>query len=177
MSGRVMIGIFQDETDILSVTREVRKQGYAISDIYAPYAVHGLDEAMGLKQPWRLPWTCFLLGLIGAAAKIWFEYWTTASNWPVNVGGKPWNSLPAFVPITFEVMVLFAGISTVIAFFIVSRLYPGRRASAVVPGVTTDHFALVIEETDAAFDPTRVRRLLERHGAIDVIERTEGALP
>jgi hypothetical protein len=115
--------------------------------------------------------------LIGAAAKVAFEYWTTASDWPVNVGGKPWNSLPAFVPITFEVMVLFAGVSTVFAFFLVSRLYPGRRAASVIPGVTNDRFALVLQETDAAFEPALVRRLLERHGAVEVIERAEESLP
>jgi hypothetical protein len=172
MSGRVMVGIFQDVDDVLSVTREVRKRGYTILDIYAPYPVHGLDKAMGL-QPSRLPWVCFLLGLLGAAAKVWFEYWTTASDWPLNVGGKPWNSLPAFVPITFEVMVLFAGVSTVIAFFMVSRLYPGRRGGALIPGVTDDRFALVLDETDAAFEPGEVRRLLAQHGAVDVIERAE----
>jgi hypothetical protein len=172
MSGRVMVGIFEDVNDVLSVTREVRKRGYTILDIYAPYAVHGLDKAMGL-EPSRLPWICFLLGLFGAAAKVWFEYWTSASNWPLNVGGKPWNSLPAFVPITFEVMVLFAGVSTVIAFFLVSRLYPGRRAAKVIPGVTNDRFALVLEETDAAFEPAEVRRLLECHGAVEVIERAQ----
>ncbi len=176
MSGRVMVGIFQDESDILSVTRKVREQGYTILDIYAPYAVHGLDKAMGLP-PSRLPWICFLLGLSGAAAKVWFEYWTTATDWPVNVGGKPWNSLPAFVPITFEVMVLFAGISTVFAFFLVSRLFPGRQSASVIPGVTNDRFALVLEETDAAFEPVQVRRLLEQHGAIEVIERAEESLP
>jgi len=110
-------------------------------------------------------------------AKLGFEYWASASDWPVNVGGKPWNSLPAFVPITFEVMVLFAGISVVIAFFIVSRLYPGRLPATVIPGVTDDRFALVLEETDAAFEPVEVRRLLERHGAIEVIERAEESLP
>jgi hypothetical protein len=69
MSGRVMVGIFQEENDILSVTREVRKQGYTIVDIYAPYAVHGLDKAMGLQQPWRLPWTCFLLACLALLRK------------------------------------------------------------------------------------------------------------
>jgi hypothetical protein len=171
-----MVGIFEDESDVLRVTREVRKQGYTIRDIYAPYAVHGLDKAMGL-EPSRLPWVCFLLGLIGAAAKVWFEYWTTADDWPVNVGGKPWNSLPAFVPITFEVMVLFAGVSTVIAFFMVSRLYPGRRTRAVIPGVTDHRFALVLDETDAAFEPRDVRSLLEHHGAVEVIERAEESKP
>jgi len=172
MSRRVMIGIFDDEGDILRASRAARERGYRIVDVYAPYAVHGLDRAIGL-EPSRLPWVCFLLGLSGAAAKVWFEYWTTASDWPINVGGKPWNSLPAFVPITFEVMVLFAGISTVIAFFIVSRLFPGRPARVLYSGVTDDRFALVLEETDAAFDVARVEKLLREHRASHVEERVQ----
>jgi len=167
-----MIGIFDDEGDILRASRAARERGYSILDVYAPYAVHGLDKAMGL-EPSRLPWVCFLLGLSGAAAKVWFEYWTSATDWPINVGGKPWNSLPAFVPITFEVMVLFAGISTVLAFFMVSRLFPGRPARALYEGVTNDRFALVLEETDAAFDVDRVERFLREHRATHVEERVE----
>jgi hypothetical protein len=173
MDRRLMIGIFSDERDILQATRESRARGWKIADVYAPYAVHGLDKAMGLA-PSRLPWVCFLLGLFGAGAKVWFEYWTTASDWPVNVGGKPWNSLPAFVPITFEVMVLFAGISTVIAFFLVSRLRPWRSANIVYPGVTGDRFALVLEESDAAFDTGEARALFEANRAVHIEEREEG---
>ncbi len=170
MSGRFLVAVFEREEDILAATREAREAGLEIRDVYAPYAVHGLDKAMGLR-PSRLPWVCFALGVAGAALKIWFEYWTTAVDWPVNVGGKPWNSLPAFVPITFEVMVLFAGMSTVLAFFMAGRLFPGRAARLAYPGVTNDRFALVIEETDAAFDPERVRRMMERRNAVHVEER------
>jgi hypothetical protein len=173
MDRRLMIGIFTDERDILEATRAARCQGWKIADVYAPYAVHGLDKAMGLA-PSRLPWVCFLLGLLGAGFKVWFEYWTTSVNWPVNVGGKPWNSLPAFVPITFEVMVLFAGISTVIAFFLVSRLRPWRKAEVIYPGVTNDRFALVLEESDAAFDAAQVRALFKANGAVHIEEREEG---
>jgi len=172
MNRRFMVGIFEREQDVLAATRAARDQRLAIVDVYAPYALHGIDDAMGLR-PSRLPWVCFALGLFGAAAKIWFEYWTTAVDWPVNVGGKPWNSLPAFVPITFEVMVLFAGVSTVIAFLFSRGLLPGRRARLPHPGVTNDRFALVLDETDAAFDPERVRVMLERHNAVHVEERPE----
>lgn len=172
MSRRLMIGIFDQEDDILDVARAVRAKGLKIVDVFAPYAVHGLEHAMGLERS-RLPWVCFLLGLAGAGLKIWFEYWTTAADWPINVGGKPWNSLPAFVPITFEVMVLFAGLSTVAAFFLVSRLLPGRRAKLVHPRVTNDRFALVLEETDAAFDVSEVTALLKRFHAVSVEERIE----
>ncbi len=172
MSRRFMIAVFEREQDILAAARTARGAHMEIHDVYAPYAVHGLDKAMGLR-PSRLPWVCFALGLAGAALKIAFEYWTTAADWPVNVGGKPWNSLPAFVPITFEVMVLFAGVSTVIAYFFAAGLRPGRKARLAYPGVTNDRFALVIEETDAAFDPDHVRRVFEGHNAVHVEERAE----
>jgi len=172
MSRRVLIGIFENEDAILEVTEAARTRGLKIVDVFAPYAVHGLDKAMGLERS-RLPWVCFLLGLTGAALKVWFEYWTTASDWPINVGGKPWNSLPAFVPITFEVMVLFAGLSTVLAFFGMSRLWPGRKPALLDPRVTNDRFALVLEENDAAFDVEDVERFLREHDAVRVEEREQ----
>ncbi len=176
MTGRVMVGIFTNEGDLLDVTNTVRTRGYKIVDVYAPYAVHGLDRAMGLPAPWKIPWVCFLLGATGAIAKTWFEFWVSAVNWPINVGGKPWNSLPAFVPITFEIMVLFAGLSSVFAFFVVSRLYPGKHAVISDAGTTDDRFALVLEESDATFDPGEVRALLESYGAVEVTERAEGLI-
>lgn len=173
MSRRFLIGVFEREEDTLQATRASRALGFTIADVYTPYAVHGLDKAMGL-QPSRLPWVSFALGLFGAAVKVWFEFWTTASDWPINVGGKPWNSLPAFVPITFEVMVLFAGVSTVIAFLMVCRLLPGKKAVMPYPGVTDHRFVVVLEQTDATFDVNRVRKMFQGFNALQVEERVEG---
>lgn len=172
MSRRIFVGVFEDEDRVMDAVRASREQGLKIIDVHAPYPVHGLDKAMGL-QPSKLPWVCFALGLFGAAFKVWFEFWTTAQAWPINVGGKPWNSLPAFVPVTFEVMVLFAGVSTVIAFLLHDGLLPGRRARLPVGGVTDNRFAILLEETDATFDSAAVRRLFERHGAVHTEERAE----
>lgn len=172
MSRRVVLGVFIDETDILGVTRAARESGLRILDVYTPYAVHGLDRAMALG-PSRLPWVCFFGAVVGAVLKLWFEFWTTMVDWPVNVGGKPWNSLPAFIPVTFEVMVLSAGLSTVFAFLLVRRLWPGKRAVLPVVGITNDRFVLVLEETDATFDLAKVRRLFERFNAVSIEERVE----
>jgi ActD protein len=172
MSRRVMIGVFEREEDTVAAVRASRSQGLKVVDVYGPYPIHGLDRILGL-EPSKLPWVCFLLGLLGASFKVWFEYWTTSSSWPINVGGKPWNSLPAFVPVTFEVMVLFAGVSTVIAFFLTRRLFPGRHSVLPVPGVTDDRFAVILEETDATFDSERVRALLEGFRAVQVEEHAE----
>lgn len=174
MSRRVFIGVFDNEHDALEAIRVSRKRGLKIVDVYGPYAAHGLDAAMGL-QPSRLPWVVFVMGLAAAAFKVWFEFWTTAVDWPMNVGGKPFNSLPAFVPVTFEVMVLGAGLTAVLAFLIVCRLWPGKRAVLPVCGVTDDRFAVVLEESDSTFDATDVERMFREHHAVDVEEQiTEG---
>jgi len=170
MSRRVFLSVFKDEDDILGMAEAARTKGLKIIDIYAPYAVHGLDEAAGFRAS-RLPIVCFVLALIGATFKVWFEFWTTASNWAINVGGKPWNSLPAFVPVTFEVMVLVAGVGTVLIFLGSDRLLPGRKAKIPFPGVTDDRFVLLIEETDAMFNPGKVRTLCERYHAVHIEER------
>jgi hypothetical protein len=170
MSNRRLIGIFEHEEDTLAAVHQARERGYRVLDVYSPYAIHGMDHAMGLP-PSRIPWIVFALGVVGAGLKVWFEYWTTAVDWPLNVGGKPFNSLPAFVPVTFEVMVLFAALSAVIALFIVCRLWPGKRAKLPVPRVTDDRFAVVLEETDSTFDAVEVRRLLQRLNAVEVQEQ------
>jgi hypothetical protein len=142
------VTVFEREEDLIRAAAAARQEGLQIVDAYGPYAPHGLDRAMGLR-PSRLPWVCFLLGLFGASSMLLFQFWTSAVNWRINVGGKPWNSLPAFIPVTFEMMVLFAGVGTVIAFLWVSRLSPARRADVPDPRVTDDRFALVVRGRDA----------------------------
>lgn len=172
MSRRLFLATFEREDDILGATRAARDFGFRIVDVYTPYPVHGMEQAMALA-PSKLPWVCFALGVLGASLKVWFEYWTTWIAWPINVGGKPWDSLPAFVPVTFEVMVLLAGVSTVIAFLFVCRLFPGRKLVLPAHGVTDDRFLLVLEETDATFDSRRVARLFREFNALRVEERVE----
>lgn len=172
MSRRVLVASFGSEDDLLGATRAVRAAGLHVVDAYTPYPVHGLPEAMGLRRSW-LPVLCFVAAVIGAALKLWFEYWTATVDWPVNVGGKPWNSLPAFIPVTFEVMVLFAGLGTVAAFLAIARLRPGRRPALAAPGITDDRFVLALEERDATFDADAVAALLRPHRALAVEERLE----
>lgn len=173
MSKRYFIGIFEREEDILGVTREVRRRGLTIYDVFTPYAVHGLDQAMGLRRS-RIPIVCLILGLTGAVAKLWFQIWTSAQSWPVNVGGKPLESVPAFVPVTFEITVLFAGVGTVLFFFLRSKLFPGKKTRIVFNGITDNRFALVLEESNAAFDVAAVTELCQSFHAVHVEERLEG---
>lgn len=162
-SQSVLVSYFDSEEGILDATRAAREAGYAVHDVYTPYAIHGMDEAMGLKSS-RLTWVCFGAGLLGTTSALSLEYYTSVVSWPLNVGGKPFNSFPAFIPVAFELTVLFAGLFTVAAFLLRTRSFPGSVREAL-PRVTDDRFVLALraDESDA-----KVRDILQRHGALEV---------
>jgi hypothetical protein len=159
---RPFVAYFTREQDVLAATGAVRKSGLAIRDVFTPYAVHGLEGAMGLRRS-RLSHVCFFAGLTGLTTMLFFAWWTSAVAWPLNVGGKPFASIPAFVPVTFEFTVLCAALVTVTALFAVAKLWPGRTADTL-PGVTDDRFALVL---DPLTDDNRARALCLEHGAVE----------
>lgn len=169
MSDRVFLATFEYEGDLLAAAAAVRRQGWKIVDAFTPYAVHGLDRAMGLK-PSRLTWVCFVCGMAGALGMLWFEHWTASASWPIDVGGKPWNSLPSDVPVAFEAAVLLAGFGSVFALFAVSRLWPGKRSSVNYSRTTDDRFVLVIDQADAAFDVAVVERFLKEFQVLETAE-------
>lgn len=168
--GRLLVSVFEREDDVVQATTAARNEGLEIVDVYTPYAIHGLDRAMGLP-PSRLPWVCFLLGLLGAVTMTVFQFWASAVSWPINVGGKPWNSLPAFVPAIFEITVLCAGVGTVLFFFWWAGMRPGRQSAMSDTRVTDDRFALVLRETGAKFNRSAVEALLKRFHAVKIEER------
>ncbi len=174
MSDRVLLATFEHEDDLLAATDAVRQRGFKIVDAFTPYAVHGLERAMGLR-PSRLTWVCFLCGMTGVLGMLWFEHWSASIDWKLDVGGKPWNSLPSDVPVAFEAAVLLAGFGSVFALFAVSRLFPGKQPQIIDPRITDDRFVLVIDEADAGFDAAGVRIMLEEFHVLAVEEKVTSA--
>ena len=99
----------------------MRKENFRLHDIYAPYPIHGLDRAMSIRRT-RLPYVTMAMGLHGLSFAMSFQFYTNVLDWRVNVGGKPDNSTLAFVPISFELTVLFGALATIAAFFIRASL-------------------------------------------------------
>ncbi len=170
MSDRILLAMFDHQDDLMDAVREVRRNGYKVIDAYTPFAVHGLDQAMGLK-PSRLTWVCFFCGMAGALGMLWFEYWVGAIAWAIDVGGKPWNSLPSNVPVAFETAVLLAGFGSVFALLAVSRLFPGKQAYPLCDRATDDRFILVLDEADALADATVVANMLKPFHLIQLEEQ------
>lgn len=172
MNHRAFLGMFEDAEDLLGAVRDCRARGIFIRDVVSPFPVHGLDEALGLRRS-RLPWVTLVAGACGLSLGLWFEYWSTSISFPIDVGGKPWDSLPAFVPVAFELTVLFAGLATAFALFVRSGLWPGRRALAGFEDTTDGAHALILEQRDARFLDEELFELLRSHGAHEVREVLE----
>jgi len=171
MNDRILLATFAHEDDLLAATAAVRAAGHRIVDVFTPYAVHGLDRAMGLR-PSRLTWVCFVCGMVGAVGMLVFQHWTAAISWPLNVGGKPWNSLPAHVPVAFEAAVLLAGFGSVFALLWVSRLFPGRQARLVAPRVTDDRFVLAVDASGPGIDRATLERVVGQFDSLAIEEQT-----
>jgi len=162
-----LVGSFADEAGALDAVERLSARGFRVHDVHTPYPVHGLDEAMGLR-PSRLPLVTLLAGLAGLASALLLQFYCAVFDWPLNVGGKPRNSTLAFVPITFELTILFAGLATAGALLLRSRLLPGAPPRVFAPGATEDVFAVVLRKRDATFDAGEARRLLIDSGAYEV---------
>jgi hypothetical protein len=169
MTRRTIQGIFEHEEDLRRAAEAVHREGWSIVDIYTPYPVHGTDRVLRLPRS-RLPRAAFIFGVLGLALAFWFQFWASAWDWPLNVGGRPWNSLPAFVPVAFETMVLSGGLGMVLTWLLVSRLYPGKKAVLPSPKVTDDCFVLEVHEPRPQADPEAVRRVLRECNASSLVE-------
>jgi hypothetical protein len=176
MIQKVFLASFTREEHLLEAVDAAQKRSWEIVDIYTPYPVHGLEQALRWPRS-RLPVACFLCGLMGVVIATWFQFWTTATDWPLNVGGRPWNSLPAFVPVIFESMVLLAGFGVVFAFMARCKLYPGRQAYLPMPGLTDDRFVVVLRLPSQAADEDVVRQVLRDCRAVNVEERSKEEQP
>jgi hypothetical protein len=177
-----VIGYFDTPDALVTAMKQVRDARYENYDAFTPYPVHGLDAAQGLRRS-PIPYVTFIAGLTGGSLGFLFQYWTSAVDWPIIVGGKPFNSWPAFIPVTFELTILFAGLATAGSMIIFNGL-PNHKRKAFDPGLTRDKFAIVIEAplpssgssaADAQrasrfkkFELSEVQEFLRRLGAKDV---------
>jgi hypothetical protein len=166
-SKRFVVATFSDAASLLRAVRAVRGENLRIYDVYAPYPIHGMDAAMGVRRT-RLPLVTLLAGLAGLALAITFQFYAGILDWNMNVGGKPDNSTLAFIPISFELAVLMGALATVAALFLRARLFPGRRECLMAEGVTDHMFALVIRKST---DTDGGREVLERCGAEAIEEK------
>ena len=166
---KILVATFPDTHDLLRAVRKARREMFRVYDVFTPFPVHGLDEALGVRRT-RLPWATLLCALTGLTTAVVLQFYTNILDWPLDVGGKPDNSTLAFIPICFELSVLFGGLGSVAALLLRARLYPGKQAWLVNPGITDDVFAVVLRRPSDDETHQRALTLLKECGAASVTE-------
>ncbi len=171
----ILFGLYDDEVKLLDAVRAANADHLDIDDVYTPFPVHGLDPLLGLEES-RLHVAGFIFGSIGCLFSFGFMTWVFTRDWPIIFGGKPYWSVPAFIPITFEMTVLFAAVGMVTVFYIINGLAPGASPRRLHDRITDDKFCIAFDVTGKPADYIdNLRGYFDRTGVETIHRKTVAA--
>lgn len=176
MSGLGVVGAFASPEALTQAARQLRSLGFREVEAYTPYPVEGLDELLRPGRRTWLPLAIFIGAVLGAVWGYFIQAWDEVLNYPINVGGRPYNSWPAFMVGTFELTVLFAMAAGFFALLLscrLPRLHHPIFSADEFERASVDRFFLCVGARDPSFEPRHIRRIFERHGAERVAEVAE----
>ena len=157
-----LLAEFASPQDLVRAASRIRDAGYTKWDAHTPFPVHGLDGAMGVKTT-RLPYLVLAAGAVGTTSGLLMQWWMNAVDYPIIISGKPFNSLPADIPVTFELTVLLAALTSFIGMLVANglpRFHHPLFKNGRFRRATTDAFFLAIEAADPRFDLVKTEQLL-----------------
>ena len=158
-----MMAEFDTPVALVEAAKRTYQAGYKRIDAYTPFPVEGLAEEIGFHRD-EVPLVVLIGGIVGGLTGYVMQYWMSAVAYPLNIGGKPYHSWPAFIVITFEMTILFAGISAVFGMLALNGLPMPYHPVFNVPRFTRasrDRFFLVVFSSDVKYDPAATRQFLE----------------
>ncbi len=161
---------FENPDDVVEAARRAHAAGFRRMDAYTPFPIEELPEAIGFHHT-RLPWIVLGGGVAGALTGFMLQYYVSVIEYPLNIGGRPLNSWPSFIPVTFELTILFASLSAVIGMIVLNGLPKPYHPVFNVPGfaaASRNRFFLCIEAVDPKFDLEETRQFLRGLKAIEV---------
>jgi Protein of unknown function (DUF3341) len=165
-----LVGIFNDEDVLLQAVSNIRAKGIKIEEVYSPFPVHGLDDALGYRRS-RLPIAAFLFGMTGTSLALLMQIWMLGFDWPMIIGGKNHVALPPFIPVTFEMTVLFAAFGMVGTFLVVSDLKPYSWPKPFDLRSTDDKHVMAIDLGANHLSKEEISSVLKSAGAEEVNEK------
>lgn len=167
-----VVGIFDDEEILLDGIKNVRGKGVKIHEVYSPFPVHGIDDALGYKRS-RLPIAAFMFGITGTSCALLMQIWMLGYDWPMIIGGKDFWSLPPFIPVTFELTVLFAALGMTGTFMIVSDMKPYKWPRQFDLRSTEDKHVMAIDlAKNSGLSKAQLSQVLKDAGASEVNEKS-----
>lgn len=163
---KYILGHFEDPDDMMHGIDKLKDNDISIYDVFTPMPIHGIEDKLGHKRS-RLPIVAFCFGITGTLTAFSMIYYMLVYDWPMNIGGKPSFALPDFVPIMFELTVLFASYGMVFTFFFRNHLFPGRAPRVMDLRATDDRFVIAIDANSNPY-PEKITDLLKEAGAVEV---------
>lgn len=163
---KYILGLFDDPDHMMHGIDKLQENKIGIYDVYTPMPIHGIEDKLGVKRS-RLGIVAFCCGITGTFTAFSLMYFTMVYDWPMNIGGKPNFAIPDFIPITFELTVLFCALGMVAAFFFRNHLFPGRAPRVMEFRATADRFVIAIDANTVA-DSAQVDNLLKEAGAVEI---------
>lgn len=163
---KYILGLFDDPDDMMHGIDKLKENSISIYDVFTPMPIHGIEDKLGIKRS-RLPIVAFLFGCVGLTAAFSMMYYMLVADWPMNIGGKPHFAIPDYVPICFELTVLFCAFGMVGTFFYRNHLFPGRAPRVMDFRATNDRFVIAIDANhNTAHD--QINGLLKEAGAVEI---------
>jgi len=170
-----VIAEFETPQTIYTACESIRDEGFRHWDAHTPFPVHGLERAMGLKAS-KVPWIVLGMAVFGMLAGFTLQWWTTAIDYPIMIAGKPFFAWPAWIPVTFELTILFGAFGAVFGMFGLNRIPTFNHPvfnSERFARATDDRFFIAIEARDPLFDTKKTKKMLQKLGATHVEEVEE----
>jgi hypothetical protein len=166
-----ILGLYDDEDLLMEAVRNVRKSGVLIEEVYSPFPIHGLDEALGYTRS-RLPIAAFLFGILGTTLALVMQIYMMGVDWPMIIGGKDFVALPSFIPVTFELTVLLSALGMVAVFLIVSNLKPYGRPRIYDLRSTDNLHVMAINLKSNRLSPAEIKDVLASTHALEINEKS-----
>lgn len=164
---KYILGVFDDEEEVMHAVSDVRGQGVKIHEVYSPFPIHGLDQALGYPRA-RMGVPAFLFGITGTTLAFLLTFWTLGWDWPMNIGGKNFIPFPTNIPIVFELTVLLASYGMSFVFFGMEGLSPVAKPVIFDKRITDDKFVMAIEIGKNSVSEQEITDALKSSGASEV---------
>lgn len=166
-----VLGVYEDEDVLKDAIKEVRGSGVKIEEVYSPFPVHGIEDALGYKRSW-LSVAAFMFGITGTTLALTMQIGMMGADWPMIIGGKDFVPLPAFIPVTFEMTVLLAAFGMVFTFFGISNLKPWGKPRIYDIRITDDKHVMAIDLDKNDIKEAEIKKIISGSGASEVNNKT-----
>lgn len=166
---KYIVGVFNDEHTLKDAFQMALEKGVVIEEVYTPYPIHEILH--GMKTRTRITYAAFFFGVVAVVLLIGGMYYAAVISWPLQFGGKPFNTFPSFIVVTIVGTILLITLGTLFTFSVRSKIYPGKKADIIDIRATDDKFIILLDQDKMGIGLSEVTKLFQSKGAFEVYQK------